>query len=90
MLAKQQASVIIEAILSAHAHRASLLPSYETAITSLKTSEDTKTFKKSKKDLDTAFVGDTEKISARVKDLQATDPEAGAKVSTYCNSFAFA
>ncbi len=84
MLAKQQASVIIEAILSAHAHRTSLLPSYDSAITSLKTSEDTKAFKKSKKDLDTAFVGDTDKIAAQVKVLQAADPEAGSKVSAEC------
>ncbi len=81
MLAKQQASVILEVILSAHAHRSTLLPSYETAITSLKATEDTKSFKKSKKDLDVQFVKDTEKIAAEARELQATDPETGSKVN---------
>ncbi len=82
VLAKQQASVILEIILSAHAHRTALLPSYETAITNLKTTEDAKSFKKSKKELDVQYVKDTEKIAAQARELQTTDPEIGSKV--YC------
>lgn len=81
LLTKQQASVIIESILTAHDKRATLVGSYEKAVTTLKSSEDAKGFKKSKKSLDDQFSSNTTKISALVKDLQATDPDAGAKVT---------
>ena len=79
-MARQQASVIREAILSAHDRRAALISSYESAISYLKTSEDAKGFKTKKKALDEKFTSNTDKISNLVKDLQTVDPEAGARV----------
>ena len=50
-------------------------------MTSLKSSEDSKRFKTSKKSLDDQFSSNTERISKLAKDLQNADPDAGAKVT---------
>ena len=80
LLAKQQARVLIDSILSAHDRRTALVDNYQTAITSYKTSKDSKTFKSTKKSLDDRYKASTEEVHSLVKDVQGLDGDANAKV----------
>ena len=80
MLAKQQASVIMERILQAHDQRSLLFTRYQDTITAFKQSKDVQAFRKAKKALDDKFKSCTETIARLSKDLQAMEPEGHAKV----------
>lgn len=80
MLAKQQASVVLERILQAHDRQSSLLTQYVDIITSFKQSKNMQTFRKTKKGLDDKFKSCSDSISKLTKDLQSIDSEGCSKV----------
>ena len=79
-MAKQQARVLIDSILSAHDRRTALVANYQTAITNYKTSKDSKAFKSTKKSLDDRYKASTEEVASLVKKVQGLDGDANAKV----------
>lgn len=81
LLAKQQASVLVESILQAHDRRSTLITGYQDAIATYKQSKDNKAFKASKRRLDEGYRSSTEDITSKSKELQGTDSEATAKVN---------
>lgn len=83
-MARQQASVLIEAIQQAHDRRAALVPSYFSSIATFKNSRDTKTLKTTKKSLDDKYKTQTEKVSSVLKELQTSDTDSSAKVRMQC------
>ena len=82
LLAKQQASVLVEAVLQVHDRRSALVTNYQDAIATYKQSKDSKGYKASKKRLDEGYRKSTEDITTKSKELQRTDSEAAAKVPT--------
>lgn len=80
LLARQQASVLIDSILKAHDKRVALVSTYRSSISSFKNSSDTKTFKSTKKSLDDQFKAFGERVSQLAKELQPNDPDGAAKV----------
>ena len=80
MLARQKASVIIDAIKQAHFKRGSLIQKYHSVITSFKSNKDSGTSNASKRSLDDEFKKLGEKVTQLSKDLQPTDAESAAKV----------
>jgi hypothetical protein len=79
-VARQKASVFIDSILQSHYKRISLIKSYNSAITSFKSSKDSGSFNSSKRSLDEQFKKLGEKVSKLGKDLHPTDPDCAAKV----------
>ena len=80
VLARQQASVIIDSIKQAHFKRGSLIQKYRSVITNFKSSKDSGSSNSSKRSLDEEFKKLGEKVSQLAKDLQPTDMESAAKV----------
>ena len=78
VLARQQASVIIDSILQSHYKRSALIQRYQSIIASFKTSG--KESGTNKRSLDDQFKTLGDKVSQLCKDLQLSDAESGAKV----------
>ena len=83
VLAKQQASVILERILRAHDKRSSVVTQYTETITSFKQGQNVASFRKTKKGLDDQFKACSETISKLSKDLQGIDTDGNSKVCMY-------
>lgn len=81
VLARQQASVIIDSILQAHFKRTSLISNYHSVIATFKSSKDSGSSNSSKRSLDEKFKVLGDKVTQLGKDLQPSDPESAAKVS---------
>lgn len=82
VLARQKASVLIEAILQSHYKRTSLIQNYRSVITSFKSGKDSSSFNSNKRGLDDKFKTLGEKVSQLGKDVQPTDADCAAKVSS--------
>lgn len=80
-MARQQASVIIDAIKQAHYKRDSLIQKYRSVIANFKSSKDSGSSNSSKRGLDEEFKKLGENVSQLVKELQSTDMESAAKVA---------
>lgn len=80
MLAKQQASVILDRILQAHDKRSTVVTKYTDTITSFKQNQNVQSFRKLKKSLDDQFKTCSEAISKLSKELQGVDSEGSGKV----------
>ena len=80
MLAKQQASVILEKILRAHDQRSDIVTKYSDTIASFKQKKDKEEFLKLRRQMDEQFKGFSEDIGRLSKDLQRIDAEGSAKV----------
>ena len=80
MLARQQASVILEKILGAHDKRWTVVERYSESISSFKERRNKDEFVKSKRGLDDQFKGCTETIGKLSKELQGIDTDRSAKV----------
>ena len=76
--------MLIDSILGAHDRRAALVTSYQNAISSYKTTKDSKTFKSTKKSLDDRYKASSEEVASLVKEVQGLDGDANAKVAVVC------
>jgi oligosaccharyltransferase complex subunit alpha (ribophorin I) len=81
VLAKQQASVILEKILGLHDRRSAVLDRYTDTIASFKQSKNSQTFRRTKKSLDDQFKSFSDSIGKCSKDLQGIDADGSAKVT---------
>ena len=80
VLAKQQASVILEKILGLHDRRSAVLDRYTDTIASFKQSKNSQAFRRTKKSLDDQFKSFSDSIGKCSKDLQGIDADGSAKV----------
>ena len=80
MLAKQQASVILDKILQAHDKRSLVVEHYSESISSYKLKKNKEEFARSRRSLDDQFKRCSEDVGKLTRELQGVDAEGTAKV----------
>ena len=83
VLARQQASVILDKILEAHDKRWSIVTQYSETISSFKQKKNKEEFIKTRRSLDDQFKKCSVDIGKLVKELLPIDAEKSAKVRIY-------
>lgn len=81
VLAKQQASVILDKILQAHDKRSLVVEHYSESISSYKLKKNKEEFARSRRSLDDQFKRCSEDVGKLTRELQGVDAEGTAKVS---------